>query len=271
MNRRAFTLLETVLAMVVGMLVLATALSVMLAVQRSDRILADLALEQSELTTTQTIIGRALARLRAAPNGVVREALPDTLTSDQITEIIERPFGEPIPGLAPRFILDDPNGSPRLELVCDRNITGTIRPRSSMDDLAGFASIGAGALEGYRAAIELRDREDGEGQELWWVPLPPPNMPESIRFLDHTLPEPTLLCAHIASLKWTGFMDHQRLDHIRAIESRQLPAYVELEITTTGGLYASWMFELGWTPGPEANASEAPADAPARTPAGGLG
>ena len=268
MTRRAFTLLETILAMVVGMLVLSAALSVMLAVQRSDRVLADLALEQSELTTTQVIIGKALSRLRAAPNNAIRNALPDTLTSDEINEIIERPFSEPIPGLAPRFLMDERAGLPRLELVCDRNIAGEIRPRSSMDDLAGFASIGANALQGYRAAIELRPREDGRGKELWWVPLPPQDMPDSIRFLERTLPEPTLLCANVASLKWTGFMDHQRLDHIRAIESRQFPAYVELEITTTGGLYASWMFELGWTPGSETGMSDAPAIG---SPIGGVG
>ena len=32
---------------------------------------------------------------------------------------------------------------------------------------------------------------------------------------------------------------------------KELPAYVEFEIQTKTGLYANWMFEIGWTKGPE--------------------
>jgi len=258
MMRRGFTLIEMMLAMVVGMLVLATALAVMLAVGRTDRDLAQRALEQHEVATTRIAINRALTRIRPARNNIVRELLRENSSDDDISTYLDSPYADPIEGTAFRFQLDTTGGNARLELVSDRVPAGESDPMGDIRD-SGNTQRGTRLtfddLDGYRGAFELELAQDEQAYLLWWKPLPPPGLPDGVWFDEATLPEPTLLCSHVKSLRWTAFINSSKIDRVRAIEARQLPAFVELELTTTGGLYTSWMFELGWTPGPEIGVS----------------
>ncbi len=252
MTRRGFTLLEMMLSMVVGMLVLATALAVILAVTRTDRDLAQRALEQHEVATTRVAINRALTNLRPARNNIVRDFLGSDASEDAIKAYYATPYAEPIDGAPYRFQLDTSIGTARLELVSDRVPIGAIESGSDEEsDQQAGTRITFADLDGFRGAFELELAPDEKAYLLWWKPLPPRDMPDGAWFDEATLPEPTLLCSHVESLTWTAFIKSSRIDRVRAIESQQFPAYVELELTTTGGLYNSWMFELGWTPGPE--------------------
>lgn len=263
MTRRAFTLLEMMLAMVVGMLVLGTALSVMLSVTRTDSGLAQRAQEQHELASTRVVINKALTRLRPAPNNTVRDIMREGASDEEIEEYLDSVYPEPIEGAGFRFQLNETNGMPRLEVVSDRvpvgptkeeDITDSDRNRrarmTSQEEQTG-QRISFDDLDGFRGAIEVERSASGDSFLLWWVPLPPTDIPDGAWFDERSLPSPTLLSEHLKSISWTAFIDREKLSRVRATESRQFPAFVELELETTGGLYGSWMFELGWTPGPE--------------------
>lgn len=289
MTRRAFTLLETMLAMVVGILVLTAAMGVMSAIRTSDGVLAVRATHQRELAGVRAAVSSALSRIRPAPNNIVRDVMGQGVDEEALRAIYDAAYPEPVPGLAHHFELSDASGLPRLEVVVDRPPMGTFRAERSgtgvqdpvdADDLPGVVApeggmlFGSGALSGYRGAFELRESADRDSAELWWVPLPPANVPEGLVFDTGTLPEPTLLCAHVAELRWTAFIDSSRTPRVRAIESRQLPAYVELELRTTEGVYGNWMFELGWITGaeveltpPESAETPEPPDAAPEVPA----
>lgn len=261
MSRRGFTLLETLLAMVVGILVLMAALGVMSSVRDSDTGLAVRAVQQRELADTRMALSSALARLRPAPNNIVRQTLPASTSDSEVDAIFATAYPAPVEGLPHHFELSDESGRPRLEVVVDRLPRGTHPPearagRAEPEAPEGVAAVGFEDLLGYRGAFELRPSQEITAYELWWTPLKPRGLPEGVAFDERTLPEAKRLCGHIAELRWSAFIDSTKAARVRAIEARQLPAYLELEITTIDGLYASWMFELGWIPGTELAAPE---------------
>ena len=254
MRARGFTLLETMLAMVVGILVLTAALGVMTGVRSSESALVTRATQQRELADLRIAVSSALTRLRPAPNNIIRQSIPNA-TDEQLDAILDDPFAEPIEGLPHHFELSSESGKPRLEIVVDRLPMGTYRPEeveldADEETTEEDSVLTFGDLLGFRGAFELRASQERTAYELWWVPLPPAGLEETAFDLT-TLPEPTRLCAHLAEISWSAFIDSGKVSQIRAIESRQFPAYIELEVRTIDGLYASWMFELGWIPGAE--------------------
>lgn len=268
MNRRAFTLLETVLAMVVGILVLTAALGVMSSVRGSDTSLAIRATQQRELADTRIAVASALSRLRPAPNNIIRQTFPQGTGDDAFDAIFDTAYPAPIEGLPHHFELSDESGKPTLEVVVDRLPQGTYQPDAPTEQPeSATGEVASGRLTfddllGFRGAFELRPSEEITAYELWWKPLPPRTLPAGAIFDESTLPEPKRLCGHVAELRWSAFIDSTKVARVRAVEARQLPAYIELEITTTDGLYASWMFELGWIPGLEVPESEEAAPSP---------
>lgn len=255
-TRRGFTLLEMTLAMTVGVLVLGTALSIMLAVSRTDKDLAARAEEQSEMTRVQFAVSEALTNLRPAPDNTVRGVLDEEgLSDDEIDAYLDNPMPEPLEGASFRFEMGMEGELPRIELVADRVPAG---PDTSPENAeTGITDEETGTrltyddLAGYRGVFELVRRSDGLAYELYWRPLAPKDLPANAWFDETTLPAPTRLTDSIRSIRWTAFIDREKLDGVRAIEARQLPAYIELDITTIGGLTRSWMFELGWMGGAE--------------------
>ena len=262
MRARGFTLLETMLAMVVGILVLTAALGVMTGVRSSESALVTRATQQRELADLRVAVSSALTRLRPAPNNIIRQSIPNA-TDEQLEAILDVPYPDPIDGLPHHFELSDETGKPRLEIVVDRLPMGTYRPdevEEVEETIAQSSVLTFGDLLGYRGAFELRASQERTAYELWWVPLPPAGLPSEESFDITTLPEPTRLCAHLAEIRWSAFIDSGKVAKIRAVEARQFPAYIELEVRTIDGLYASWMFELGWIPGVEYEAIESDDD-----------
>ncbi|MEO1511485.1 MAG: hypothetical protein AAFU70_05360, partial [Planctomycetota bacterium] len=193
----------------------------------------------------------------------------------QVDAVLNTAFPEPIAGLAPRFEMTT-GTNPRLEVVLSRPLLDRPRQTSTAqpNDAAGsLAVVSAEQLPGHRGAFELRRAPDEAFPSLWWVPMVPRDIPMGVVFDERSLPPPRRLCRDVRGLTWTAFIDSQRVPLVRAIEKVQLPAYVELEIETAGGGYANWMFELGWTIGPELEAppSEAPTPDDEGTGGGGGG
>ena len=116
-------------------------------------------------------------------------------------------------------------------------------------------------------ASAFADRAQGKPvlYELWWRPLPAArdtsknsavsNPTESNQLDDprtyQAWGEPVLLADNLTKCRWKLFSSgEQRTEH-NAVWERELPAYVEFEIQTKTGLYENWMFEVGWSKGPE--------------------
>ncbi|MBX3381532.1 MAG: hypothetical protein KF805_15660 [Phycisphaeraceae bacterium] len=159
--------------------------------------------------------------------------------------------------------------------------------------LNGNSAAKSGSLRG---AFEIRPmltdsnieaRRDGKPvlYELWWNPLPAAKETTKTSILSansteassqpaddpRTLQawgEPVLLADNLVKCHWQLFSTGEKRSSHNAVWDRELPAYVEFEVQTKTGLYENWMFEIGWTKGPELVAS---ADAPAAGGAVGIG
>lgn len=154
-------------------------------------------------------------------------------------------------------------------------------------DAASLLGKSDGAKQGaLRGCFEIRPmltpeaaRLRSEGKpvmyELWWRPMPaavdtkkrptdnanptdPSANPEpepSLTNLDprqvYAWGEPVLLADNLVKCNWQLYSEGQRRRAHNAVWEKELPAYVEFEIQTRTGLYANWMFEIGWTKGPE--------------------
>lgn len=145
------------------------------------------------------------------------------------------------------------------------NDTGSGSDGASPDDPAAEDFDFASPVRALRGAFELRPmmpRGEGtsaevKGWEVWWVPLAPQAGPDEE--LDEETPEldpPFLVANNIAFIEWRAFQGRVRRTEYAARLNDDIPAYVELEVETVGGLKANWLFELGWTFGHESRAIE---------------
>ncbi|MEZ6244042.1 MAG: prepilin-type N-terminal cleavage/methylation domain-containing protein [Phycisphaerales bacterium] len=60
----------------------------------------------------------------------------------------------------------------------------------------------------------------------------------------------------IEAIRWMIFSDSQRTEAYAALAQKDLPAYIELEVRTTTGKYANWMFEVAWRIGADPSEDE---------------
>jgi prepilin-type N-terminal cleavage/methylation domain-containing protein len=117
-----------------------------------------------------------------------------------------------------------------------------------------------------RMALELRpDRHtrwlDGKirgGTDtwtLWWRPLPSdPTIPVP---MDPTQDMNAIPVADgLASCHWRVFHKSQFKDEFEAVWWQDLPAYLEMELQTSEGVKASWLFEVEWVNIKEATSEE---------------
>lgn len=135
-------------------------------------------------------------------------------------------------------------------------------------DLA--AALNESPMRAVRGAFELRPQQaeadmsrivpvstsavQSGSWELWWVPLPPRRDlsgsrgtgEDTTEIVEVAAPlgEPFRIARDIAYMEWRMIVDRQRTTNFQAIYQQDLPAYVELEIETVGGLYANWLFEI---------------------------
>ncbi|MCW5768152.1 MAG: hypothetical protein KIT19_05680 [Phycisphaeraceae bacterium] len=102
----------------------------------------------------------------------------------------------------------------------------------------------------------LSERPDQQGWTLWWRQIAqPPNPTAGLetfaaqppRIADPRMdPSAVALVRGIASCRWSVYKGRELLPAHAATYSSELPAYMQLEIRTVAGVYANWMFELGW-------------------------
>lgn len=59
------------------------------------------------------------------------------------------------------------------------------------------------------------------------------------------------LLSGLTTCHWTAFRGRKERDKITAKFDRHLPAFIELEIVTAAGRRENWIFDIGWTNGPE--------------------
>ena len=63
--------------------------------------------------------------------------------------------------------------------------------------------------------------------------------------------EPIVLAQGIRYFNVRVFRERQWTRMMEATYFQHLPAYVQVEVETTTGLWAKWLFEVGWLLGPE--------------------
>ena len=146
-------------------------------------------------------------------------------------------------------------------------------------------SANAAKSGSLRGAFEIRPmltdanleaRREGKPilYELWWSPLPAAKDTSKTNVLSanssaattqplddpRTLEawgEPVLLADNLVKCRWQFFSTGEKRSAHSAVWDKELPAYVEFEIQTKTGLYENWMFEIGWSKGPELATTQA--------------
>ncbi len=274
MTRTAFTLLETVLAAVIGSLVVLSGYAVFASLNAADRSLSRRADEQVQMAQLQRTMQRAFSSLLLAPtpqNTQQPSGGAGGVTAGAATESAEEPT------IPPRFILG-PETDERISRLTQRakfaagggggkvaspqrlEITlhkpPIVAPPSQR--VPGLTLVEASeaaqqdAAGGVRGAFvltpdevsELSRSEDGRtGWTLWWQPMVGG---------DDTAPVP--VATGLVYCQWQVFKDREMHAELSAGIPSDLPAYVQLEVETLGGLYANFMFELAWVVGEEPGA-----------------
>ncbi len=141
-------------------------------------------------------------------------------------------------------------------------------------------------LEGWTPRLT-----SGEGYTLWWRELPPPPEPEQgdSAAADGGASQPpsrsreerdaeqlALLAAArrvplitgLRWLRWEVFRGKRFDTRTRATWFEELPGYVKVSFQTVEGRRENWMFEVGWTNGPEPGTKVDRAAATSRLPPG---
>jgi hypothetical protein len=131
-------------------------------------------------------------------------------------------------------------------------------------------------IRAVRGAFELVPKPGRDGREaldeyghpkaweLWWVPQAPRRSLREVREMGRaravleaaSFGEPYLIATDLASMQWRMYDDRQHKSEFEATIQNQLPAYVEVDVTTTGGMSASWLFEVSWATGVETRPQE---------------
>ncbi len=127
-------------------------------------------------------------------------------------------------------------------------------------------------MRAVRGAFELRPMvpvgaemsSQVRGWEVWWVPLPreagPDEEPDDG---EQILDDPYLVAGGIAFIEWKVFQGRERRTEYVGRLNDDIPAYIEVEVETIGGLKANWLFEVDWSFGNESRPVTPP------TPTGG--
>lgn len=270
--RRAFTLLELTLATAMAALVLAVALSMFAVSTRADKRHSERFTQDAELSRLHRAVSQAMGsllldELQPQPGASATPAPP----ANPQGENEQGDEGESGSRPRARILLDtDPLAGPlgppspttgfplaaaqRLELTLTR---APVRDLSGRVDILPVA-VAQGA--GVRGAFELRPeidprtggpRLDDRGRRLsalYWTEIPPePDSAEA----PAPPPRPILIAGDIAYLRWEFFFNRERKDRHIATGVLDLPAYTILKVETARGLSADWLFEVGWTTGPD--------------------
>lgn len=266
--RRAFTMLELLLAMALASLVSLGVFGVLSMVSRADSTLESRSLRVRELATLHALLQEGFDSLVMSSD----ERPNDGVGALNEGEVLE---DEPEDDIRPRIILAfDPsdlaqipiarNTPQTLEITLRRGIAGFDAP----DDLPFNPSLRRDAVRGV---LELRPEQGAWA--LWWRPVNELGEPFHVDYESRREASALRLAGGLSACRWVIFYRNQRLSEFEATWSGDLPAYIELELSTTSGQYANWIFELGWSSAAEVAQLDAdPAGTnPADTPTGTTG
>ncbi|MBZ0171626.1 MAG: hypothetical protein K8E66_04535, partial [Phycisphaerales bacterium] len=320
-----FTLLETVLATLIGSLVLAAAMSLFVAMSRAERTMARASRHMEEMAMSQQILRKSFMTMVLAGQDSLARQMSEfeqdgELTEDELVQLprprllLEFDTASSIAVMRTNALLDgvrvlDPAGygmgPQRLEITLpDKPVPESMRlfpsawTSAPADDLVRvFDPSGVEKPEnetGLRGCFELRPdgarerlmegyglvpargleptpllpaaRRPPDGWTLWWRPVYGQEYrvrQQGVAFdIDRQpglLAEAVPLIRGVRLMRWVAFAAEENPDDPDApvIVERwpeyagttveDIPGYMEVEIETTSGAYASWAFELGWS------------------------
>lgn len=284
--RRAFTLIEVVLAMAIGSIVMITSLGLLATLDRTNTRLEVRHRQRMEMSRTRSVLQDAMTSL------VIDDSTP---IEDDASPSVERPPKRldlqvsPSRGAQRLFRqarlagvdLGDPQ---RFELVLSNPPPpgGTLlaqRWLEQMDqeaptrdvDVATLTVSTQGDRPTYRGAFELwpdgvrpggREAETAwpttQGMTLWWRPVIDVEDPVVRQREINRASVP--LCSGLVACQWRVFSESQRKTVYDATWVTDLPSYVEFEANTNMNVHVNWMFEIVWTEGPESEVDVESAD-----------
>ncbi|MFK7882900.1 MAG: prepilin-type N-terminal cleavage/methylation domain-containing protein [Phycisphaerales bacterium] len=296
-NRSGFTIIETVLAIVIGGLVLLGCVSVFLVTARAEKAYSQRYERTNELWTTQLATRRTFLNL-------LMEEQSTTGTPANGTDPAVNP-------VRPRLILEPDMAAPanelgarpqRLEVTVGRSPVPSIlgsqigawlveQDRASSLDFAS-TEVSSGAIRGVyelrpsgtRETIMMNlgimdadpkllkqmESDPPPGWTLWWRPIlstellaleagitTPSDVSGSNDEITDRLAGAIPLLRGVDAIRWQIFKSDERVDAYAGTGITDLPAFAEMEIVLINGQYASWMFEIGWVTGEDPTEDDA--------------
>ena len=285
--RRGFTMLEVLLASVLGVMLIGVCLSMFVLLNQAQARVERSTDRQVELATLHNALQSSFrqlvlnARARAVrpgqnapaqpqgqPNGqpvnpdnkAAAAALGDpaatTFATTSATSSAIDPdhaAAEASKGPARLLLVKDPtSGLQSLEVVLARAPIAL----KLKDGSAALANPEAGG--GTRGRFELRPEPATNGWAVWYTAFAATDGPDGPR---SGMGE-RRLAGGLKKFNWTfqktgkkpdgkstGLLE--KLTELRAVDTSEIPAYVEVDVETVEGQKANWMFELGFTIGRE--------------------
>ncbi|MCB9844978.1 MAG: prepilin-type N-terminal cleavage/methylation domain-containing protein [Phycisphaeraceae bacterium] len=264
MTRHGLTLIELMLAVALGAVVALAGVSVLGMMNRAERLLDARARHTGELATLRGQLQKAMGSLvmsdapRPTQRDLVSAGQDATLTIGGVLDASGNL-------LRPRLALGADESaalqsqSLRADLWSGRGGGRILRPQR-LEVTVSVPPAGFRAAEGFagsprsssrvvRGVFELRPDEDS--WSMWWRPVQPDGSPQIPGFETRRELSAVRLASGIVWCQWQAFRDRERVGELDATWSNELPAYMELEVETVSGLYANWLFEMGWSVGPE--------------------
>ncbi len=270
-QRRAFSMLEVMLATITGVMVLIACLSLLTTMRRGDAVAAQRFEASMLIERTQRTTANALGQLLMSgsyredleaernrdddnPNAEEKEEADDAREGEDADDTIT---GQIRLSLAPARDLPDMVHDVDGEFTPQRLEVTTISPPIFRPpggprlERAGWASTEARADvrqqqritegRGYLGAFEFVPAdEEATSWQLWYSPITPSG-------------ESVLLIDDLAYARWSAFQSDPEdpgrgryVDRLQAAYAEDLPGFMTLEVNTLDGQWHNWMFELRW-------------------------
>ncbi|MCA9287697.1 MAG: prepilin-type N-terminal cleavage/methylation domain-containing protein, partial [Phycisphaerales bacterium] len=283
---RAFTLVEVVLALALGTLVVLGASSVIGMLNRGDTTLRDRFDQTHALAKGQIVFRRIFSTIVMSnedkPASYIVQNARAATEEMRTRAAQEAAAGLELPPV--RFQVQPDtrwdnyargmttgDGTPftpqRIEIVVSQPpLVASLQAREVLENRDSGNII--------RASLEVRPSRTRAGDfcwAVWWVPLIETELGWVPQTDDTGIVLGDKVMDGLRSIRWTVFDDRTRKQEYAAIWYEDLPAYVEVELTTTSGLYANWMFDISWFIGPDSPASTLPPEEEENSTGGGGG
>jgi len=214
-----------------------------------------------EVTLTQSPIGDARAAALAAYQArmAVRLGLQDAANSDANSDTSSDESdasaantGEDLAESAARdraAALDAPAAADEEDAFAGNLVRGQFFLRAGVPDRRRRDEMNPDEIPWDLYWVRMRPRERIESFD---APLAPPEY----------IGEPILIASGLRYFNVRLFKDRGWVRQHSATYFQHLPAYVQVEVETTTGIWAKWLFEVGWVMSAEVpkDANEAPAD-----------